>query len=77
MAGAEAGPVVAVEVFVEEQAIAPVRSSWNFACPPKTAAARPSSQEDACQPRRISSATWYRFMCRPEPVGHSTVKSSP
>ena len=79
MAGAEAGAVVAVEVLVEQDEIAPVRVFLEL---PRAAVDRPPAvlvaQEDAAPAgAQISSATWYRFICRPEPVGHSTVKSSP
>ena len=75
VAGAQTRAVVTVEILVEQDGVAPVRvipellGSAVHRPPPtprrcrKVFASRPAN----------SSATWYRFITRPEPVGHSTV----
>ena len=80
MAGAEPGAVVAVEVLVEQDEIAPVRIVLELAaCRRRPAAGRRSSSQEDARPAgaQSSSATSYSFMRRPEPVGHSIVKLSP
>jgi hypothetical protein len=58
MAGAEAGPVVAVEVLVEQDEVAPVRIFLNFRVPPYTGRRPCSSRRKMLANRRaISSAT--------------------
>ena len=58
VAGSEAGPVIAVEILIEQQAIAPVRVLLEL---PGAAMDRTPAigtfQEDAGQPGAISSAT--------------------
>ena len=71
VARAEAGSVVAVEVLVEQEVVAPVRDppeTSAFPHRPAAAHARPRRKMLASR-RVISSATWYRFIWRPEPVG--------
>ena len=78
MAGADAGAGVPVKVLVEEHVVPPVRVGLELLCVPEYGSAPVLvAQEDAGQTRAISWATSKRFICRPEPVGHSTVKSFP
>ena len=79
MAGAQPGPVVAVEVFVEEDVVAPVgiglelfRASIYRALAAARCAGRSGSAD-----RAISLETSKRFIILPEPVGHSILKLSP
>ena len=78
VAGADAGTVVAVEVFVKQDQVAPVRIVLEFF---RAAENRSSliriAQEDARQPREISPATSHSVIILPEPVGNSTLKLSP
>ena len=79
VAGAEAGAVVAVEVLVEQDQVAPVRIVLELgACRRRPAAGR--RRRAGTSPTAaalISFATSNSVMRRPEPVGHSTVNSSP
>ena len=78
VAGAEPRAVVTLEVFVEEDQVAPVRIVLNFAVPPYTGRRPLVSRRNVPASRReISCATSNSVMYRPEPVGHCTVKSSP
>ena len=78
MTGADAGAVVAVEVLVKEDLVAPVRVGLHTSVAPKTGR-RPSGPRRKIEIRRreISSAISSRGRCWPEPVGYSTMKSSP
>ena len=79
VARAEARPVVPVEVLVEEDQVAPVRVVLELRrAAVHRALGRRSSRRNVPASRRvISSATSKRFIWWPDPVGHSTVKSSP
>ena len=79
VARAEAGAVVAVEVFVEQDVVAPVRIVLELL---GAAVHRPPAvlvaQEDARE--AVARSPWRPrtgSSCLPEPVGHSTLKSSP
>lgn len=79
VAGSNSRPVVSMEVFVKQDAVMPVRISLKLA---GTAKHGPVSvgviQEGAKTSRRESSlATSNKFICTPEPVGHSIVKVFP
>ena len=77
VAGAEAGAVVAVEVLVEQQQVAPVRVGLELldAAVHRPAAVLVRAGTSRVSRPAISSATSRRFSSRPEPVGHSTLKS--
>ena len=78
VAGAQPRPVVAVEVLVEEDVVAPVRIGLELL---RAAIDRPLP----CSSRRkirlsrsaISLRTSKRFIILPDPVGHSILKLSP
>ena len=75
---AEPRAVVAVEVFVEQDQVAPVRIVLELF---RAAVDRPPAvripQEDPVSRSEISLATSKRFIILPEPVGHSILKLSP
>ena len=74
---AEAGAVVAVEVFVEEDEVPPVRVGLELL---RSAVDRApfSSRRKMRVIRVVSSfATSNRCIERPDPIGHSMVKRSP
>ena len=85
MTRADPGAVVAVEVFVEQDQITPVWVGLEFFVPPNTGLLpacpeQPSKgpAEKSCISRRdISPATSQSVIIFPEPVGNSTLKSSP
>ena len=79
MARADAGAVVAVEVLVEQHQVPPVRIALiQLDCRRAPAAGRPSSfRKMRVSRREISAATSHSVIIWPEPVGHSTLKSSP
>ena len=78
VAGAEPRPVVTLEVFIEEDQIAPVRIVLELGRPPYTGRRPLASRRNVLASRRESSrATSNSVRYRPEPVGHCTVKSSP
>ena len=76
--GPEAGADVAVEVLVEEDQVAPVRVVLELR---RAAVDRPATgrvRRNMLESRReISFATSKRVIRFPEPVGHSTLRSSP
>ena len=76
--GAEARAVVAVEVLVEEEVVVPTGSVWNFSAPPHTGRRPFSSGRKIDTSRRpSSSAISNSVISTPDPVGHSTLNSSP
>jgi hypothetical protein len=78
MARAESGAIVAMEVFVEEDEVAPVRIGLEFL---RAVVDEPPSMviagENAVSRLAISLLTSKRFIIFPEPVGHSILKLSP
>jgi hypothetical protein len=79
MTGADARSIVAMEIFVEQNQIAPVRIALEFF---RIAVNRPPpvliAQENIGKTTRdISFATSHSVVSRREPVGHSTLKSFP
>ena len=78
MAGAEPRAVVAVEVFVEQDVVAPVGIGLELL---RAAVHRPPAvlvaQEDPREPVGDLLGTSKRFIILPEPVGHSILKLSP
>ena len=79
MAGADAGAVVAMEVFVEQQVVPPVRIALEFLGRRRTPAAVRSrrAEKSGSADWRSRGATSKRFIKLPEPVGHSILKLSP
>ena len=76
--GAEAGAVVAVEVLVEEDVVLPLRIGLE---PLDPAEARPpavgADEEDRDQPVAQVGGDLVEVIRLPEPVGYSSVNSSP
>jgi hypothetical protein len=63
VAGADAGPVVTVEVLVEEEQVSPVRVVLKYRLPPVNGtAAVGASQKIRVSRSPISWATSYRFI---------------
>ncbi len=78
MACTEPGAIVAVEVFVEQNVVAPVRVALKtFRCRQNGTAAICVAEKDPGETLCYSPATSNRFISRPEPVGHSILKRSP
>ena len=74
----QAAARVAVKVFVEQQMVAEIRILLSFAERRRPAARRPSPRKNKLVSRRLSScAPLVDRDESPEPVGHSTLKSSP
>ena len=71
VAGADAGAVVAVEVFVERHEIAPMRVVLKFlrAAENRPAARSHRAERYAYSRCEMSPATSQRFIILPEPVG--------
>ena len=78
MAGAQPGAVVAVEVFVEQDVIAPMRIGLELlhAAVDRTPAML-IARKGPMSRSEISLLTSKRFIILPEPVGHSILKLSP
>ena len=78
MAGPQAGTIVAVKVFVEQDMVAPVRIALKLL---RAAIDRSSSllvaTENGLQAGRNLLADPNKFIILPEPVGHSMRKLSP
>ena len=79
VAGAEPGAVVAVEILVEQDVVAPVRIVLELlgAAVDRPPAAARRAGRSASAGRRSPCATSNRFISLPEPVGHSILKLSP
>ena len=75
---AEAATGVAVEVLEEQRQVAEARIARELRMRiERRADAVRTRQKSATSRRESSVATSPRFIARPEPVGHSTTKSSP
>ena len=79
VARAESRAGLAMEVFVEQQVIAPMRIVLECSRHRRSTGRRPCSSRTKRRVSRavISAATSNRFIVRPEPVGHSTRNESP
>jgi hypothetical protein len=77
MAGADSGPMVAVEIFVKRYIVPPARVGLElFRAPYIGRRPRLSRRHSLASRSAISLATSNRFIRCPEPVGHSILKLS-
>ena len=74
MAGTDTRAIVAMEIFIEQNKVAPVRIGLKFF---RAAVHRPASLESRVNIRikrwEISPATCHKLASLPDPVGHSTL----